>query len=191
MRGMRKTHTTGAIEPEGLQCETLWSDMKSIIKDTNQSETPEASPTPLPVSSHNLSPPPAARNLSPLCLLFSSDPQSLVSSSLLISLSSLAIHHSDLALLISLPLLLLPPARLPSLSPSAAVSRPRHPTLPSAADINQPLRGKQREGRRGMEGGREKASRQPVIRTNVDGLRIAGREEQNSLASLFIFLIYA
>lgn len=74
-----------------------------------------------------------------------------------------------------------------SLSPSAAVSRPRHPTLPSAADINQPLCGKQREGRREREGWkkREKASRQPVIRTNVDGLHIAGWEEQNSFASLF------
>lgn len=106
-----------------------------------------------------------------------------------LSLLSPAIHHFDLALLILLPLLLLPPARLLSLFPSAAVSRPRHPTLPSAADINQPLRGKQREGRRERERWkkREKASRQPVIRTNVDGLRIAGREEHNAFACLFTF----
>lgn len=38
-----------------------------------------------------------------------------------------------------------------------------------------------------MEEEREKALRQPVIRTNVDGLRIAGQEKHNSYASLFIF----
>lgn len=36
-----------------------------------------------------------------------------------------------------------------------------------------------------MEGEGEKASRQPVIRTNVDGLRIAGQEKHNSYASLY------
>lgn len=83
-------------------------------------------------------------------------------------------------------------------SPSAAVSRPRHPTLPSAADINQPLCGKQREGRSERERGREgckgrkedgrEASRQPVIRTNVDGLHIAGWEPDNGSAPCLKFI---
>lgn len=187
---MRKKHTTGATEPEGLQRETLWSDMKSIIKDTNQSETPEASPTPLPVSSHNLSSPsPPASNLS-LLAYYSHPTLSLLFPPPCSSLSPLPWCITPIwPYSFRFPFF----SSLLLVSPSAAVSRPRHPTLPSAADINQPLRGKQREGRRerGMEEGREKASRQPVIRTNVDGLRIAGREEHNSFASLFIFLIYA
>ena len=134
---------------------------------------------------------PRTTSLPPVFLpyfLFSSVSCFLPSAHLSLSLSPV-IHLFDLALLILLPLLLLPPAPLLSLFPSAAVSRPRHPTLPSAADINQPLRGKQREGRRERERWkkREKASRQPVIRTNVDGLRIAGREEHNAFACLFTF----
>lgn len=92
-------------------------------------------------------------------------------------------HHSDLAFCFSLSSPLL------SRFTSAAVSRPRHPTLPSAADINQPLCGKQREERserRREKGEIERAWRQPVIRTNVDGLRIADQEEQKSFAPLFL-----
>lgn len=173
MGGMKKKHTIGAIEPEELQRESLCTDIKKRHKryksewDTwGQSNTSPCLLTQPPSSSY-------------LTILI----QPLVSRFLL------SAHLSVFALLILLPLLLLlPPACLPpSLSPSAAVSRPRHPTLPSAADINQPLCGKQREGRREREGWkkREKASRQPVIRTNVDGLRIAGWEEHNSFASLF------
>lgn len=116
----------------------------------------------LSVSSHNLHPP-----SSPLTILIQ-----LVSSSLFISLLPCKTSHNS------------PPH--PHLL-SAAVSRPRHSTLPSAANINQPLCGKQREGRREREGWkkREKASRQPVIRTNVDRLRIAGWEAP---FSFFFFL---
>lgn len=185
MRRRRMKQTTGGDRAMGTAVWDLALTWRRIIKDTNQSETPEASPTPLPLSSHNLPPP----VFPPPYLLFSSVSCFLPSAHLSLSLLSPAIHHFDLALLILLPLLLLPPARLLSLFPSAAVSRPRHPTLPSAADINQPLRGKQREGRRERERWkkREKASRQPVIRTNVDGLRIAGREEHNAFACLFTF----
>lgn len=82
------------------------------------------------------------------------------------------LHHSDMAFCFPLFSSLLVVSSL-SRSTSAAVSRPRHPTLPSAADINQPLCGKQREGRREGRVEEEKAWRQPVIRTNVDRLRIA------------------
>lgn len=181
MGGMKKKHTIGAIEPEELQRESLCTDIKKRHKryksewDTwGQSNTSPCLLTQPPSSSY-------------LTILI----QPLVSRFLLSAHLSLLSHSTSLRFRLthfaspSPP----PPSCLspPSLSPSAAVSRPRHPTLPSAADINQPLCGKQREGRREREGWkkREKASRQPVIRTNVDGLRIAGWEEHNSFASLF------
>lgn len=124
--------------------------LRSVIKDTNQRETPEASPTPLLISSHNLhSPRPLYYSHStlglsfpPLCL---SPPPPFHNTSLRFRLT----HFASPCFFSSLP---------PSLSlpPSAAVSRPRHPTLPSAADINQPLCGKQREGRREREGCKKK-----------------------------------
>lgn len=71
------------MEPEEVQCSPCLLTLRSVIKDTNQSETPEASPTPL-------LPPP-------------------------ISLSHK--HHSDFALLILPPLVLLLLVSHLSLSP--------------------------------------------------------------------------
>lgn len=184
MGGMRKKRTTGAAEPEELQCESLCTDIKKRHKRyKSEWDTWGQSNTSPCVLTQPPSPSPSYLTIliQPLvtCFLFSAHLSFLSHNTSLRFLPySFCLLFFSSFLLFALP---------HSLSPSAAVSRPRHPTLPSAADINQPLCGKQREGRREREGWkkREKASRQPVIRTNVDGLHIAGWEEQNSFASLF------
>lgn len=118
-------------EPKDLRCERspCVLTLRSVMKDTNQSWTPEASPTPLSLRTTFIPPP---------LLLFSSSPYTLISSARLGSPFSPPTHYT-FCFRFSSSLLVTSP-------PTAAALRPRHPTLPNAADINQLPCGKQREG---------------------------------------------
>lgn len=158
--GLQREQTTGRSNC-GWSSSPCVLTLRSVIKDRSQSETPEASPTPLCLLAQ-----PPSLPLPPLPL-FSSSPGALISSAGFVSPVSPPTHYtfcfrSSSSLLVTSP-------------PTAAALRPRQPALPNAADINQLLCGKQREGRREREGWEEeeKAWRQPVIRTNMDGLCIA------------------
>lgn len=139
-------------EPEHLRLEPspCVLTLRSVIKDTNQSETPEASPTPLRLLAQPPSLPPSL-SFPPL-------------GSSLPSPNTLSFRSSSSSLLVTSP-----PTKGPLL---LAHATPLCQT--QLTEIN--LCGKQREGRREREGWEEeeRAWRQPVIRTNVDGLRIAG-----------------